>query len=213
MKNTKTYRFFRLGILAALYRVPLFHEYVYKRLPRHRAGYSEYWVNKKSKNYRVETLKEDQNASIMRYFPTPKELLRTIKAHVPATVFEVGCGYGRHLEALAPYFDVQGCDISVESLSKVRPDLKGKVFLLDIVNPIPGWIEAHREEFDVVFCWCVMMYFIDNRSQTVAVMKNMESLAKKKVIVWEWKHVCDYMRSVYASDKFEYHYIPIISAA
>ncbi len=207
------YKKARLFIVSILYKIPFTKQYAYRRLPRHHAGYKEYWVHQGGAHYRSATLKRDQDISAMRRYPSPEELRNRIAVYSPSNVLDVGCGYGKYLEILKPHFSVEGCDVSQELLRNVRSDLQSSVFCLDIVHPPAGWITEHRKHWDVVFSWCVMMYFIDQRAEMMHAMKHMEAIANKKVLVWEWKHVCDYMKSVYPSDKFEYHYIPVTAAA
>lgn len=206
------YRKLRLRILSMLYAFPPTKEYAYRRLPRHRSGYKEYWANAKSEKYRAGTLQHDQAVSQLSNYPSPEELIRIMKAHAPSSILDVGCGYGRFLEILAPHFEVSGCDLSAELLAQVPAHLRAKTFQLDVVRPPAEWVTAHTNAWDVVMCWCVMMYFLENEEETKSAMRTMETLAKDTVIVWEWKHVCDYMQRVYPSDKFEYHVLPVTAA-
>jgi SAM-dependent methyltransferase len=206
------YSKFRLLVLSVLYELPLTKKWAYARMPKHKSGYAEYWLNEQGSRYRSDTLHADQDKSDMRHFPSPGEFLRILRAHHPSSVLEVGCGYGRLLEHASTEFRAQGCDLSAYLLRQVRPDLQSSVFELDIINPPVGWVATHAGNWDIVYCWCVMMYFIDNPDQTKAAMIHLETLAKDKVIIWEWKHICEYMQSVYPSAKFEYHHIPLVAA-
>lgn len=203
------YRKLRLIVLSILYEFPPTRLWAYERLPRHRSGYKKHWTNEGWKKQR-DTLKERQNATLLRFFPTPKGLYKRIAPYNPRSVLDVGCGYGRFLEEMSKYFNVEGCDIANDLLEQVRPDLREKVFQMDIVNPPLGWTQKNKDNWDVSYVWAVFMYFIDDPQSTKLAMKNIEEITKKKVIVWDYKHVCDYMRNVYTSDKFEYHYMPVV---
>lgn len=203
------YRKSRLFLLSILYRFPLTKLWAYKRLPRHRSGYKRHWVGEQGKNQR-ETLRERQSVTLQRFFPTVYGLSRIVAYYNPKNVLDIGCGYGRFLEGMHGRFLIEGCDVAPDLLEKVRPDLQDKVFQLDITNPPPDWVKYHQEYWDVSYAWAVFMYFIDDQESMKAAMSNAAKITKKKVIVWDWKHVCDYMKLVYPSDKFEYHYIPLI---
>lgn len=203
------YRKLRLIALTILYQFPFTREWAYKRLPRHRSGYQKHWVGEQGKKQR-DTLKERQDITLQRFFPTPEKLYRQIAAYAPQSVLDIGCGYGRFLEEMVKHFNVQGCDVASDLLEQVRPDLRDKVFQLDIVKPPTGWVEAHRNNWEVSYAWAVFMYFIDDAESMKMAMQNAEAITKEKIIIWDWKHVCDYMKSVYVSDKFEYHHIPVI---
>lgn len=203
------YRKLRLLTLSLLYRFPWTRAWAYVRLPRHRSGYQKHWVGASGKAQR-DTLKERQSVTLQRFFPTPRGLRSRIAAYKPKNVLDIGCGYGRFLEEISKYFQTEGCDVAADLLEQVSPNLRDKVFRLDIVNPELGWVEAHKDRWDVSYAWAVYMYFIDDRDAMVSAMKNADAITKKKIIIWDWKHVCDYMRQSYPSDKFEYHYIPLI---
>jgi SAM-dependent methyltransferase len=131
--------------------------------------------------------------------PSPKELIRTISNHHPESVLDVGCGYGRHLIQIVDHFNAEGCDLSNELLAKVPNGIK--VFKADVV------LDSLPRTWDVVYSWCVMMYFSDDEMHSA--MTHMDNAANKKVIIWDWRHVCDRMRELYPSDKFEYHVLPL----
>jgi trans-aconitate methyltransferase len=129
--------------------------------------------------------------------PTFDEMREAIVKYNPATVLDVGCGYGRELVALSPHFNIEGCDVSDDLLERVPPRLKS--FKLDIVEP-----GAFSRSFDVSFTRAVMMYFPDPKTMKKA-MQTLDRITTRKVIIWEWRHVCALMQEVYPSRKFEYH--------
>jgi trans-aconitate methyltransferase len=143
--------------------------------------------------------------------PTISVLFRTIGKYHPKRVLEAGCGYGRLMKGLAakrPNFVLEGCDLADELLADAEKDGL-HVFKLDIVKPSEKWLAENAEHWDVVYCRAVFMFLIDHPDDTRKAMQTLEQLAAKKVIIWEWRHVCDYMRSVYPSAKFEYHPTPV----
>ncbi len=202
------YRKLRLIALSILYRIPATRAWAYARLPRHRSGYESHWLHEKGKGQR-DTLEGRQSTSLQRFFPTPRALCRCLKRHEPRTVLDIGCGYGRFLEEVTKQFDAQGFDVAPDLIERVPDSLKDRVFVLDIVRPPEGWVDAHVAAWDVSYAWAVFMYFIDDTERMRAAMTNAERVTKDKVIVWDWKHVCDYMRRIHPSDRFEYHYLPV----
>ena len=197
--------------LSILYEFPPTRSWAYKRLPRHRSGYQKHWIGEYGEKQR-NTLKERQSITLQRFFPTPEGLRRRIAAYDPKNVLDIGCGYGRFLEEMAKYFNVEGCDVAKDLLEKVRPDLREKVFQIDIVNPPPGWVKERRNNWDVSYAWAVFTYFVDDFENMRSAMRHVDEITKKKIIIWDWKHVCDNMKKIYPSDKFEYHHIPLIAA-
>ena len=202
------YRKLRLSALGVLYEIPLMRRWAYKRLPRHRSGYKKHWVGEFGKQQRM-TLRERQERSPQIKYPTVEELSRAVAQYAPERVLDIGCGYGRFLIPLSESFNVEGCDIAPDLLAEVPEGYH--VFELDLANPPPGWVTAHGSRWDVSYAWAVFMYFIDDREHMRAAMQVAETITAKKVLVWDWKHVCDYMRETYPSDMFEYHYIPLVT--
>ena len=203
------YRTLRLLALSLLYEFPPTRSWAYARLPRHRSGYQKHWTGELGKTQRA-TLKKRQDATLQRFFPTPRGLRRRIAVYNPGTVLDIGCGYGRFLEEMTQHFNVEGCDIAQDLLEQVRPDLQTKVFQLDIVRPPLGWVSSPSNRWDIAYAWAVFMYFIDDSESMRLAMKHADEITKKRVVVWDWKHVCNKMKAVYPSDKFEYHHIPLI---
>lgn len=202
------YRKIRLFILSVLYEIPMTKRWAYVRLPRHRSGYKKHWIEEFGKQQRT-TLQERQEQSAQMRYPTSDELIAHISKYAPQRVLDIGCGYGRFLVPVAAHFIVDGCDIAPDLLAKVPAPLS--VFVLDLVAPPEGWVAEYRDRWDVSYAWAVFMYFIDNREQMRAAMETASGITKKKILVWDWKHVCDYMRDTYPSEKFEYHYIPVVA--
>jgi trans-aconitate methyltransferase len=105
-------------------------------------------------------------------------------------------------------FILEGCDFADELLEDARKDGLD-VFKLDLVEPRQNWVAENREHWDVTYTRAVFMFLIDHPEDTRRAMETLDRITKTKVLIWEWKHVCDYMRSVYPSEKFEYHPTPI----
>ena len=169
--------------------------------------YMKAWVLPEGAEYR-RAVYERQRASGTQPLtdnPTVVEIREALAAHQPASVLEVGCGWGRILRELmigAPYA-ILGCDVSIDMLS--RPEAQGlPAFIWDITQPS---VNGSDFVFDVLFCRAVMMYL--TREQKAAAMRNMESIARRKVLVWEWRDVCRERQAVHHSDKFEYHPIEV----
>ncbi|MCE9629059.1 MAG: class I SAM-dependent methyltransferase [Candidatus Vogelbacteria bacterium] len=192
----------RLFILSIFWQLKVFRSFVIKRLPSHTRGYKYYWVKEDGKKYRLSMYDRQRKggADPLHTNPNKKELVAVISVYNPKSVLEVGCGYGRLLLELKDHFNVSGIDISRDLLDLCDSSLS--VSEVDIVSATDEWLDSNN--WDVVFCRAVMMYFLNNESDMRMAMKNMESVANKKVIIWEWPHVCDYMKKVYPSDKFEY---------
>lgn len=188
-----TYRAFRLFVLNILSLIRVTRSWAERRLPRHERGYRYYWEQAGSAGYREDMYRRQKD---MDANPTFEEMRRTIAAHDPSTVLNVGCGYGRELEALAPFFSIEGCDIAEDLLAKAKGGVS--VFRFDIVE------DSTDKKWDILFCRAVMMYFTEPEVLRKA-MQHMEAMARKKVIVWEWPHICRFMQDTYPSEKFEYH--------
>lgn len=202
--SEKIFKKIRLIVLNILWDLPFARPFVLKRLPTYRKGYKNYWVEDGGKEYRLSMYQRQKKDGTLPLLtnPTVDELIKEIDKYKPEKVLEMGCGYGRSLEELKTHFDISGADISKDLLDLCDPTFR--VFELDIVDVDPKWLQDHQDSFDVVFCRAVMQYFFDHSADMVKAMKNMELIARKKVICWEWPHVCDYMKKTYPSDKFDY---------
>lgn len=161
------------------------------------------WVSPEGKAYRERVFARQSAAGLkpLRDNPTFDEIRTAIDRHHPAKVLEFGCGWGRVLEVLHPYYDIEGCDVADEYLAKVPPTIP--TFKLDILTPPAGFIETHRGAWDVLFCRGVMLAFSPDQMRTA--MANLEQMAAKKVLIWEWAKVTKAMARAYPSPKFEYH--------
>lgn len=178
----------RFKILTLLWYTPL-RPWVRKRLPKHTRGYEYYWVSEEGKQYRETCVGRQGKGGTKPLVddPTIEELREALDQYQAKTVLEAGCGWGRLLEEIAPYYEVSGCDISDDLLEQVPESIP--TFKLDLVDPLPL-----EKKWDVVFCRAVLMFFIDNPEQMKKAVKTLESLAIKKVIVWDWPHVCEAAR-------------------
>ena len=194
-----TYRELRFKKLTLLWYTPL-RSWARKRLPRHTRGYEYYWTSEAGKEYRRIIVERQGKHGTKPLIddPTIPELRAALDRYTPKTVLEAGCGWGRLLEELAPYYAIEGCDVSEELLSQVPEHIP--TFILDLVRPKPI-----DRQWDVVFCRAVLMFFIDQPEHMRTAVETLESLARTKVIIWDWPHICEAARP-YASDKVEFRY-------
>ena len=115
--------------------------------------------NKFWKEYGAEYLKSFNQTPIPGYYL--KEIENLIETKRVKTVFELGCGFLRHLQYLAkkyPHLKLYGVDITPQILDRARelnnPSIK--VFVDDIRN-----IEKHREilaKSDLIFSYGIFAY-------------------------------------------------------
>jgi SAM-dependent methyltransferase len=164
--------------------------------------YEKNWILKEGKKYR-DVVYRRQSATGSRPLisnPTYDEMRAVFDTFSARRLLEVGCGWGRILEALHPYYEIEGCDISDDYLSLVKAP--AKAFKLDVINPPNNFLEEHAGGWDVVFCRGVMLYL--DRPQIRKAMENMAKLASKRVVIWEWPHVCRIMHSENPDPKFNY---------
>ena len=169
-----------------------------------RYSYLDVWVKPEGREYRREVYERRRRGGTepLDKDPTAEELVAALSEHRPASVLEVGCGWGRLLDDLRGRFDVEGCDVSPEMLEKCDPALK--VFRLDIAVDNYNFLADNAERWDVLFTRGVMRYLTHPVPMAFA-MNNMLMLAAKKVLIWEWPDVCEQMRRFSDSPKFEYH--------
>ena len=199
---------FRNFTLYILWYIPGFRSFAERRLPTHKRGYRYYWTSDEGKKYRLAMYKRQSKESDTPLVdnPTVEEMRSAIDPYVPKNVLEVGCGYGRILEQLKPFYDIEGCDVSDDLLALAPQGIK--TFKLDLVNPDNRWLQSHKGKWDVVFCRAVTMYFKEQPEDMRKAMRTMELLANKKVVVWEWAHVLEAMKP-YKSNKFEFHIMKV----
>lgn len=166
--------------------------------PWYAKPYSHYWSDESGKQYRDKTYARQKSGGEKPLVanPTVEEIRTIFDRYQPATVLELGCGWGRLLEALAPYYTVEGCDVADEYLANAPEGIP--VFHYDVVTEEP------TGNWDIVFTRAVMQYFINDAAALTRAMQHMEQMAQKKVIVWEWPHVAAAMKKAYPSEKFEY---------
>lgn len=200
MKNTIAYRSLRIWILSALYSIAPTRKWAYKRLPRHKSGYKHYWIDDKAYLTAMPGIQERLG---MKYIsPTIDDLKMLFYKYNAETILDIGCGWGRTMEQLN-MSNVEGCDVSDDLLAEARK--RGlNVFKLDLVEP-----HDVKKTWDVSYAMLVFCFLIDRPDEMRKAMETSDRLTKEKILIWEWKHVCDYMHSVYPSDKFEYHHLPL----
>lgn len=172
--------------------------------PVSRYSYLDVWVKPEGREYRRQFYErqrgEDESPHARR--PEAEEVVAALSRHEPRSVLEVGCGWGRLLEVLRGHFEAEGCDVSPEMLEKCAPGLK--VFRFDIAVENYGFLTDNCGRWDVVFTREVLAYLTHPVLLTYA-MNNMMMLAARKVLVWERPEVCEQMKLISGSSKFEYH--------
>ncbi len=171
---------------------------------RLRRDYVRDWVSPEGKAYRDRTYrrqkKDGENPLVSN--PTYDEMRVAFDVYYPESILEVGCGWGRILEELQDEYNIEGCDVAQEYLDICNST--SKVFYYDVAVNNDEFISKNANHWDVLFTRAVMLYFMEVPEQMEIAMRNMEKLAKKKVIFWEWPEVCEKMESLVKSDKFEY---------
>ncbi len=128
-----------------------------KYAPSYKNSYSYYWSADSGKEYRKKTyLRQDKNGSMpLVANPTIVEIRKELDKYYPESVLEIGCGWGRLLSELDPFYHIDGCDISEEYLINCPPKIK--VFKCDIVKQAPAGY------WDVVFTRAVIQYLINDK--------------------------------------------------
>lgn len=177
-----------------------------KFLPGPQRNYLKDWVSQEGRQYRMMVYKKQRKDGSKPLIanPTFQEVKAALRPHSPSRVLEVGCGWGRLLEAIQDEFHVEGCDISDDMLKLCSQKLK--VFKLDIVKADPDYVRQNSNRWDIIFTRGVMLYFMEFPSQMTLALENMAKLANKKVLFWEWTEVCNFMRKISDNNpKFEYH--------
>lgn len=194
----------REKLLEIFWQIPLLRSFARERMPVHGRGYKHYWQSEDGRAYREKTYERQRRDGEQPLLDNPSflEIRKALNAHVPQAVLEVGCGWGRILEELDPDYDIQGCDIAEDLLAQAAPHLR--TFVLDIADPDPKWLASHENVWDVTFTRAVMMYFLRQPEEMRKAMDTLETITSSKVIIWEWPHVCEAMRKISSSDKFEY---------
>lgn len=169
--------------------------------------YMRDWVLPKGKEYRdgVYARQKKDGWKPLVSNPTFTEIRKELNKYKPNKVLEIGCGWGRIMNELQKDYDIEGCDVSNEYLKLCDPKLK--VFYHDIAVKNNKFNRKNKGRWDVLFTRGVMLYFMEVPTQMKTALKNLEKLANKKVIFWEWPEVCEKMKATYDSPKFDYQII------
>jgi hypothetical protein len=167
--------------------------------------YRRIWIDPAGHEYRLKAYERQREGGEKPLVenPTFDEVRAALRVHRPSTVLEVGCGWGRLIDALKDEFSVEGCDVSPDMLKLCPPGVR--TFEHDIAVEDYSYLRANTYRWDVLFTRGVMMYFMDVPLQMAYAMNNMMMLAKDKIIIWEWPEVCAWMQQFSSSPKFEYH--------
>lgn len=173
----------------------------FRYAPYYKRSYLHYWVGNKGKEYRKNTyLRQSKDGTLpLISNPAVTEIRKELDKYAPESVLEIGCGWGRLLSELVPFYRIEGCDISEEYLAQCPPETNA--FKCDIITGIPN------RKWDVVFTRAVIQYFVNDTEVLLMALQNVESTAKRKVIFWEWPHVCAEIQKTYPSDKFEFRHM------
>ena len=100
-------------------------------------------------------------------------------------------------------FNISGCDISDDMLKLCPADIN--VFKFDIISPSPKVLEENKNKWDVVLTRGVMLYFTKSKEHMEKAMRTMDTLTRKKILIWEWPEVSSFMKEISGNPKFEYH--------
>lgn len=184
----------RAFIINALWYVPFFSQWAEQRMPRHTRGYKHYWESPQGEAYRQSMVERQEG---LDENPSAAQIHAALRRYEPKSILEVGCGFGRILKAVHPYFPfIEGADIAKDLLDRVPMGIR--TYHLDIVkSKLP-------RTWDIVFCRALLMYFVDQPQELRAALSHMDAMAAKKVVIWEWPHVLEALRP-YITDKFELH--------
>ena len=175
--------------------------------------YYQAWVSDAGKEYREDFYKRSRfsGTNPLRDNPTVAELCKSISAHNPKSILEIGCGYGRLLHPVTIFFQelagvpVAGCDVSDDMISLCSNDLD--VFHWDIYKKRLKEVryEDGKTCFDVAYSRGVFMYF--TKEQLWTAMKHVSEIVDKAILIYEWEWVCTMMKRTFSQGNFEYHYI------
>ena len=128
--------------------------------------------------------------------PTIDEVRATLRELKPTSVLDIGCGWGRWLELLAPEFNITGCDVSQDMLMLVRPELEA--FPLDIAAT---QLSVARS-WDVGILRGVLHYLIESVQSFEQAAVNLDKLVRRKIVAWELPEVCEALEKLNIS-KFD----------
>lgn len=159
--------------------------------------YLKIWVGNEGAKYRAEVVARQgfNGTKPLADNPTIDEVREVLRLHGAKTVLEVGCGWGRLACGLIEEFDVAGCDVSTEMLRLAPEELD--TFWLDIAAPRLNPALVGR--YDAVFCRGVLHYMSENKTAMENAARNLDALAIKKAVLWEYPEVC----AQFSGDKFD----------
>jgi 2-polyprenyl-3-methyl-5-hydroxy-6-metoxy-1,4-benzoquinol methylase len=156
------------------------------------------WISEEGGKYRLgvyDRQKKDGWKPLLTN-PTIDEIREQFIKYNPVQILEVGCGWGRLMEPLSQYFDIEGCDVSPDMMERINPSLKA--FYWDIIKESNPYGD---KKWDIVFTRGVILYFMEDKREMMAAMHSMVDTANKAVILWEWPEVIERVKKVFPSDK------------
>ena len=165
-------------------------------------NYMKDWVSQEGKSYRMDFYRRNQ-VNLLRDNPTIEQLYSDLDWHKPTSILEVGCGFGRLLSPITALFhdvEVTGCDVSPDMLELCDENLN--TFHWDVCKPDPTG-RTGRNPWDVAFSRGVFMYF--NVVQICKVLKNLNKVVSRKILIYEWPDVCEEVLRCSRSSKLEFH--------
>jgi ubiquinone/menaquinone biosynthesis C-methylase UbiE len=118
-----------------------------------------------------------------------EELLPVIERYLPAgglKILEVGCGYGRNLEALSGIKGSEffGCDISAEDLAAAEKRAKelGRKNIKLSLQPDKNKLPYEDGQFDLVVLWQVMEH-VSTSAEKKSLLSEVSRVAKNNGLV------------------------------
>lgn len=168
------------------------------------AKYRELWCEPEGRDYRSATYQRQNSAGTLPLVDNPHidSVIKALKFYQPDDVLEIGCGWGRWLEQLNRHFHITGCDASLDMLRVVPDAYKDCALHLDITAPLPQTGLFAIKTWDVAITRGVLHYLLDDLSLLNAAVRNMHTLVRSKVILWELPEVCEVVEK-YNSSLFD----------
>lgn len=138
----------------------------------------------------------------LRTNPTIDEVHDAVIYHAPASVLEIGCGWGRLTSPLNQRMGgcVEGCDYLPEMLA--RCDGTFRAFPWDCLKNEPRL--AHK--WDVTFTRGVFLYFAGDGLVADA-MNSILAITAKRAIFWEWPETIRAMIATCRDPRIEYRVV------
>ena len=147
-----------------------------------------YWINRKREDKKLDW-RIGEKDWLEGYWqsvnhPHRKLILKALESFYPfKSLLEVGCNVGPNLKLIQdkfPKVELAGSDVNIEALKIAKQRLpKVDIYIDNIENSLI------KRQFDIVLVDAVLMYIPPER--ILKAMENISYLAKKGVILVEWK--------------------------